>query len=252
MKKYKSIIMILSMLIIFFSGNTNIIKAEENNQPLPDNNPTVNNDVNQNNQNPPKQTKKRTKKVQAQKNAPQENNEANANENPNNDATKNEEPSPTPNEPPATANQTESIPQKKQTKPSKKNKITVTEPQPLSLDSLYEIAGPLTNKEPSADQNSQNNNEPPKESHTVPSDLPEVESSDIVLPQMTASNENKEKNDLIPGIVAWAFIGIGIAIILFVLIKGSRHSNKDISINNSPSKKKKNKSRLLSDKYYKD
>lgn len=160
-----------------------------------------------------------------------------------------EEPSTTSTPPAVEIQPKEIVPQKSIVT---KNIVGVTEPKPFSFELNPKDQETLTGTEllSAQIQNDQDNNEA-RESHSVPSDLPQVESSEIILPQVPAINTDKSSRNLISGIIAWSFIILGVTIIVFVLFKGGRQK-KDISLNtNSSTKKRKRKSKLLSDKYYK-
>lgn len=142
--------------------------------------------------------------------------------------------------------------QNAQKSPQKKITAGATDPKPFAIDLASEVEQVELPVEKAAAQK-----EEPLESgagadlHKVPEDLPEVDESEIVLPQMPASKA-KKSNNLAHGLMAWGLIAAGIAIILFVLYKGTKQS-KDLTLNRISSKRKKKKtSKLLPDKYYKD
>ena len=102
--------------------------------------------------------------------------------------------------------------------------------------------------------------EPPSESEekaesSAPADLPPVDESEFLLPQVIAAPEKpRSENSLATGIIAWACIGIGVLIVLIVLINSRK--SQDIELNKinikSHRNKKDRKKKLLSNKYYKD
>lgn len=93
-----------------------------------------------------------------------------------------------------------------------------------------------------------------EEKTKAPEDLPEVESDEVIFPEvMSPSEENTQKpKNILAGVIAWTCIVLGIAIVIFVLIKG-RHKGdiepKTMKVYNSGHKKRTK--RLLDDKYYK-
>ncbi len=93
-----------------------------------------------------------------------------------------------------------------------------------------------------------------EEEQKTPEDLPEVESDEIIFPEVMSPVEEttpKSKNFL-AGIIAWTCIILGIAIVIFVLIKGHHKGEiepKAMKVHSSGHKKKTK--RLLEDKYYK-
>lgn len=119
-----------------------------------------------------------------------------------------------------------------------------------------------THEEPTAEDNTtsqdtENSEENAEniEENTTPEDLPDVESDEIIFPEVIApssDNEQKPKN-IIAGVIAWTCIVLGISIVLFVLIKGRNKGDiepKTMKVHNSGHKKKTK--RLLDDKYYKN
>lgn len=93
-----------------------------------------------------------------------------------------------------------------------------------------------------------------EEEHKTPEDLPEVESDEIIFPEvMSPAEETTQKpKNFLAGIIAWTCIILGIAIVIFVLIKGHHKGEiepKTMKVHSSGHKKKTK--RLLDDKYYK-
>lgn len=92
------------------------------------------------------------------------------------------------------------------------------------------------------------------EESKTPEDLPEVESDEILFPEVMSPSEstNSKPKNLLAGVIAWTCIALGVAIVVFVLVKG-RHKGdiepKTMKVHNSRHKKKTK--RLLDDKYYK-
>lgn len=93
-----------------------------------------------------------------------------------------------------------------------------------------------------------------EEEQKTPEDLPKVELDEIIFPEVMSPAEettSKPKNFL-AGIIAWTCIVLGIAIVIFVLIKGHHKGEiepKTMKVHSSGHKKKTK--RLLDDKYYK-
>lgn len=270
MKVYsKSLTLILSLIIITFSGNAiNCLAADTKPQPdaiiqenVNNNNNNTQSAKNDNQQKNNTKLKKNKKKnnsenttnpvAQNQTSSQNENNLKNTtsdtkNVQNNNSNWSNEESS----NPKKQYYQTSS----KKNKSKKSDSVGATEPKPFSFSAEDASELNLSASSDSLEQESQSlpqsqDSSQPVENHSIPSDLPEVDSSDIVLPQVTAATPNNSDN-LVPGIIAWSFIAIGVAIVIFILFKGSQQNN-DISLNNKSNKKKKGKSKLLSDKYYK-
>ncbi|MDQ5983085.1 MAG: hypothetical protein RUMPE_00083 [Eubacteriales bacterium SKADARSKE-1] len=86
----------------------------------------------------------------------------------------------------------------------------------------------------------------------APADLPEVDSSEITLPEVVASTDENNKGGFTAGIIAWVCIGIGVAIILFVIFSGKREGEISLNTASKVKKGKKSSKKLLSDKYYKN
>lgn len=142
--------------------------------------------------------------------------------------------------------------QNAQKKPQKKITAGATEPKPFSVNIVSEAEQTELPVEKASAQNEETlENDSNLDLHKVPEDLPEVDESEIVLPKVPASKA-KKSNNLVHGLIAWGLIAAGIAIILFVLYKGTKQS-KDLTLNRINSKRKKKKtSKLLPDKYYKN
>lgn len=144
--------------------------------------------------------------------------------------------------------------QNSQAKPKVKKKITegASEPKPFNFEfttSTSDIEDDADNKLLSAQLQDNPENSNDESSKTAPQDLPTIDPSEIILPQVPATNV-KNSGSLFQGIIAWSLIALGVIIIVVIIVKGARHS-KDFSLNNNISKKKKKKnSKLLSDKYY--
>ena len=88
----------------------------------------------------------------------------------------------------------------------------------------------------------------------TPEDLPAVESEEIAFPEVVASANAEDSNspNYFAGIIAWVCILIGIAIVIFVMLKG--RSAADVPIQNlSSGKKRRRKGKhLLPNDYYRD
>ena len=105
------------------------------------------------------------------------------------------------------------------------------------------------NKEENKEEKSTENEENKTES-TVPKDLPSVNESEILLPQVVASQSTPEsKNNLTTGLIAWSLIAAGILIVLIVLIKGRKSPDVDLNKLNLKSRKRK-KGKILPRSYY--
>ena len=81
-----------------------------------------------------------------------------------------------------------------------------------------------------------------------------MESEEIAFPEVVASANAEESNspNYFAGIIAWVCILIGIAIVIFVMVKG--RSAADVPIQNlSSGKKRRRKGKhLLPNDYYRD
>lgn len=136
---------------------------------------------------------------------------------------------------------------------SKPQKSTAKKPKASSNPSSSDSPKPFLWTESSSfpeSSASQNVSEQAAESRV---DLPDVDSSEIVLPEVIASNSNNNRDSFVSGIIAWLCIAIGVAIVLFVIFNGKRKG--EISLNTTTYKNKKNSKkskRLLSNKYYKN
>ena len=82
--------------------------------------------------------------------------------------------------------------------------------------------------------------------------LPGVSEEDISLPHVLASNDNSGSNNMLFGIIAWACIILGVAIVTIVLLSNRRAHKGYVArkrYNNGFKRRKKN---LLPDKYYRN
>lgn len=147
------------------------------------------------------------------------------------------------------------------TPPASSTHVPTTETAPtLSVPSQsIEQSKSIPKIKKSAEENVNNeieseDSEKEDEQSDTPKDLPDVESDEILFPEVISPSENtsqKPKN-LLAGIIAWTCIAIGIAIVIFILINGRKKGNiepKAMKIHSSGRKKKAK--RLLDDKYYK-
>lgn len=93
-----------------------------------------------------------------------------------------------------------------------------------------------------------------EEKSQTPEDLPKIESSEIDFPEVVAptATEKNESTNYFAGIIAWVCILVGVAIVIFVMIKGK--SNADVPIQNISGHKKRRKKvrHLLPDDFYRD
>lgn len=99
----------------------------------------------------------------------------------------------------------------------------------------------------------QTTEEKKEEKKQTPEDLPPVESNEIDFPEVIAAtnSEESEPTNYFAGIIAWVCILIGVAIVIFVMLKGK--SNADVPIQNISGNKKRRKGKhLLPDDYYRD
>lgn len=129
------------------------------------------------------------------------------------------------------------------------------EPSPAQHKDENRLAVQKNSEENSKDSNKADaDSTEGEEEQKTPEDLPEVESDEIIFPEVISPSEettSKPKNFL-AGIIAWTCIVLGIAIVIFVLIKGHHKGEiepKAMKVHNSSHKKKTK--RLLDDKYYK-
>lgn len=82
--------------------------------------------------------------------------------------------------------------------------------------------------------------------------LPVVSEDDISLPYVLASSDNSGNNNMLFGIIAWACIILGVAIVIIVLLSNRKAHKGYVArkrYNNGFKRKKKN---LLPDKYYRN
>lgn len=82
----------------------------------------------------------------------------------------------------------------------------------------------------------------------APKDLPEVEESEITLPEVIVPQQEKNENvGFVAGAVAWLCILVGVGIVLFVLFMNRRTGEFPVDTDNS---KKSKKGRKKSAQYY--
>ena len=82
----------------------------------------------------------------------------------------------------------------------------------------------------------------------APKDLPEVEESEITLPEVIVPQQEKNENvGFVAGAVAWLCILVGVGIVLFVLFMNRRTGEFPVDTDNG---KKSKKGRKKSAQYY--
>lgn len=93
-----------------------------------------------------------------------------------------------------------------------------------------------------------------EEKPQTPEDLPQVDSSELDFPEVTAPNASEPTNSLNywAGLIGWGCLLIGVVIIIFVMLKGRYNSEMPVQIVSRTKKRKRKNEPLLSKEYYKE
>lgn len=94
-----------------------------------------------------------------------------------------------------------------------------------------------------------------EEKSQVPEDLPKVDSSEMDFPEVAAPSTAQEQANSInywAGLIGWACLLIGVAIIIFVMLKGRSNPEMPVQKVHGSKRRKHKKKHLLSDDYYRD
>ena len=94
-----------------------------------------------------------------------------------------------------------------------------------------------------------------EEKPQAPEDLPKVDSSEMDFPEVSAPSTTQEKSNSInywAGLIGWACLLIGVAIIIFVMLKGRSNPEMPVQKVHGSKKRRHKKKHLLSDDYYWD
>ena len=94
-----------------------------------------------------------------------------------------------------------------------------------------------------------------EEKPQAPEDLPKVDSSEMDFPEVAAPSTTQEQTGSInywAGLIGWACLLIGVAIIIFVMLKGRSNPEMPVQKVHGSKKRRHKKKHLLSDDYYWD
>lgn len=94
-----------------------------------------------------------------------------------------------------------------------------------------------------------------EEKPQAPEDLPKVDSSEMDFPEVSAPSTTQEKSNSInywAGLIGWACLLIGVAIIIFVMLKGRSNPEMPVQKVHGSKKRRHKKKHFLSDDYYWD
>ena len=83
--------------------------------------------------------------------------------------------------------------------------------------------------------------------------MPKVDSSEMDFPEVSAPSTTQEKSNSInywAGLIGWACLLIGVAIIIFVMLKGRSNPEMPVQKVHGSKKRRHKKKHLLSDDYY--
>ena len=94
-----------------------------------------------------------------------------------------------------------------------------------------------------------------EEKSQVPDDLPKVDSSEMDFPEVAAPSTAQEQANSInywAGLIGWTCLLIGVAIIIFVMLKGRSNLEMPVQKVHGSKRRRHKKKHLLSDDYYRD
>ncbi len=144
------------------------------------------------------------------------------------------------------------------TKPQPQPKSNPTPPAaPSSSQSQTEPAKAEAEGEKSSAEvaSTKTTTEKAEEKPQPPEDLPKVDSSELDFPEVAAPSTTQEQTGSInywAGLIAWACLLIGVAIIIFVMLKGRSNPEMPVQKVHGSKKRRHKKKHLLSDDYYWD
>lgn len=167
--------------------------------------------------------------------------------------------------PSATTKQHQSAPVQ-QNSPAAPTPTTQSQPQqksnsaPAAQSSSQGLAEPIKTEseaeKPSAEvASTKTTSEKKEESPQAPEDLPKVDSSEMDFPEVTAPSASQEQSNSInywAGLIGWACLLIGVAIIIFVMLKGRSNPEMPVQKVHGSKRRRHKKKHLLSDDYYWD
>ncbi len=99
-----------------------------------------------------------------------------------------------------------------------------------------------------------NKDESAEEKPKPPEDLPAVEAEEVAFPEVATpvSAEKEAKTNYVVGIIAWALILAGIAMVVFIMIKGRNAADVPIQGLSGSKKRRRRGKHLLPDNYYRE
>lgn len=99
-----------------------------------------------------------------------------------------------------------------------------------------------------------NKDESAEEKPKPPEDLPAVEAEEVVFPEVATpvSAEKESKTNYVAGIIAWILILAGIAMVVFIMIKGRSAADVPIQGLSGSKKRRRRGKHLLPDNYYRE
>ncbi len=129
--------------------------------------------------------------------------------------------------------------------------IEETEATEYTEDTTAQITDPVESGITETEPEQQTETQETRPKPTYPESLPEISSSDIIIPDVIGDIKEDNEPALFWGFVAWICIGVGVAVILAVLLttktKAYRGGGKK---RYSTGDKISGQKRLLNDKYY--
>ncbi len=99
-----------------------------------------------------------------------------------------------------------------------------------------------------------NKDESAEEKPKPPEDLPAVEAEEVVFPEVATpvSAEKESKTNYVAGIIAWILILAGIAMMVFIIVKGRSAADVPIQGLSGSKKRRRRGKHLLPDNYYRE
>ena len=144
------------------------------------------------------------------------------------------------------------------TQPQPQQKSNPTPPAaPTSSQNQAEPANAETEGEKSSAEvaSTKTTAEKKEEKPQPPEDLPKVDSSEMDFPEVAAPSATQEQAGSLnywAGLIGWACLLVGVAIIIFVMLKGRSNPEMPVQKVHGSKKRRHKKKHLLSDDYYWD
>lgn len=150
--------------------------------------------------------------------------------------------------PPSPASTTQPQPQQK----SNSTSVAAPSSQSQAEPAKVETEGEKSSTEVASTKTTAEKKE---EKQQTPEDLPKVDSSEMDFPEVAAPSATQEQAGSLnywAGLIGWACLLVGVAIIIFVMLKGRNNPEMPVQKVHGSKKRRHKKKHLLSDDYYWD